>query len=317
MSAATPFEVWNDDLAAICGSYFGVPNRGQDRVAGRVAVRAYGTLDVADISDDIDRIVRDRRGIRQDDAEHIFLVMQVDGRLGVDHNGQHTVLEAGDCILLDSTKEGTLQNLHDQRRILSFHLPRQSFLNERGAVPEIGGALTRGTLASRLLRRRLGQVLQGRGTTGRADLLFDLVHHAFARPGVGLKDMALESSAGRYALALEVMDLNLGYEALSLPWLAGQIGLSPRQLQRVFHDRGTSFREVLRAKRYRFVLEHLERLPSAHGNIAALAYEAGFRDLSNFNRGFRRRIGMTPRDYHARAHARMAQKSKISKTDRD
>ncbi len=311
MRHATPFEVWNDDLAAICGSYFGVPNKGQQDVFGRIAVRGYDTLDVADISDDIDRIVRDRRGIRQDEAEHIFLVMQVDGKLGVDHNGGHSVLAPGDCVLLDSTKEGTLQNLQDQRRFLSFHLPRQSFLNERGAAPQIGASLSGGTMTSRLLQRHLSQVLHGSSASGRDDLLFDLIHHAFARPGEDLANLALENSARRYTMALDLMDLNLGNEVLSLGWLAKQIGLSTRQLQRVFRDQDTSFREVLRSKRYRLVTENLDRMPDAHGSIATLAFQAGFRDLSNFNRGFRRRFGMAPRAYHARAVARMAQKSKI------
>lgn len=309
MRLVTPLEVWNGDLAAICGSYFGVPNKGQEDVSGRIAVRGYDTLDVADISDNIDRIVRDRRGIRQDEAEHIFLVIQVDGVLGVTHNERDSVLTAGNCILLDSTKEGSLENLGDQRRLLSFHLPRQSFLNDRGAAPQIGVPLAAGTVTSRLLQRQLSQVLNGSGGSGRADLLFDLVHHAFARPDEDLANLALENSARRYALALELMDLNLGHETLSLFWLAKQIGLSPRQLQRVFRDQGTSFREVLRSKRYRFVTEHLDRLPNAHGSIATLAFQAGFRDLSNFNRGFRRRFGMTPRGYHANAALRMAQKS--------
>ncbi len=311
MRHATPFEVWNDHLAAICGSYFGVPHKGQQDVSGRIAVRGYDTLDVADISDDIDRIVRNRRGIRQDDAEHIFLLMQVDGRLGVAHNDNNTVLSPGSCILLDSTKEGTLENLEDQRRFLSFHLPRQSFLNERGAVPQIGTPLAHGSLAAQLLQRQLSQVLQGGGRARRVDLLFDLVHHAFARPGEDLALLGLENRDRRYPLALELMDLNLGQETLSLGWLARQIGLSTRQLQRVFRDHGTSFRDVLRRKRYRFVTEQLDRVHDAHGCIATLAFQAGFRDLSNFNRGFRRRFGMSPRAYHACAAARMAQKSKI------
>lgn len=311
MRIATPFEIWNEDLAAICGSYFGVPNKGQEDVSGRIAVRSFDTLDVADISDDIDRIVRDRQGIRQDEAEHIFLVMQVDGELGVSHNNRDAVLMPGDCILLDSTKEGALENLNDQRRFLSFHLPRQSFLNERGTAPHIGVPLARRTHTSRILQRQLSQVLQSNNCGGRSDLLFDLVHHAFARPGSSLAQLALENSARRYELALELVDLNLGREELSLTWLAERIGLSTRQLQRVFGDHGTSFREVLRSKRYRMVTENLDRLPHVHGCIASLAFQAGFRDLSNFNRGFRSRFGMTPRAYHARAVARMAQKSKI------
>jgi AraC-like DNA-binding protein len=311
VSDATPFERWSDDLSAICGSYFGVPHRGQDRVAGRISVRAYDTLDVADISDDVSRIVRDRRGIRQDDAEHIFLVMQVEGQLGVDHNSHDTILSPGDCILLDSTKEGNLHNLGHPRRFLSFHLPRQSFLSERGAVPRIGAPLRPAGSTALALRRRLAGVLRGETATGRADLLVDVTHHAFARPGEDLAQLSPSSLASRHDLALEIIESNLRSETLTLPWLAARVGLSPRQLQRSFQARGTSFRETLRAKRYRLVTEHLDRLPRAYGNIAALAFHAGFRDLSNFNRGFRRRFEMSPRAYHVRALARMAQKSEI------
>jgi AraC-like DNA-binding protein len=35
--------------------------------------------------------------------------------------------------------------------------------------------------------------------------------------------------------------------------------------------------------------------------ISAIAYEAGFADLSHFNRAFRRRYGETPSDVRARA----------------
>lgn len=315
MRGGMPFELWNSDLAAICGSYFGVPKTRQHNVVGQIAVRAFDRLDVADISDDIDRIVRDRRGIRQDDAEHVFLVMQIAGRLGVAHNGHRATLVPGDCILLDSTKEGTLQNLGDHRRILSFHLPRQSFLSERGAMPQIGKPMERSALQARLLRRHLLRERPRGSTAACSDLLYDLVHHTFARPGDDLAGIATETEASRRALASDVMDLNLSNEALSLPWLAKRIGLSTRQLQRLFQAQGTSFRDLLRAKRYRFVVEHLDRLPRAHGRIATLAFQAGFRDLSNFNRGFRRRFGMTPRDYHASALARMAQKSEISTGD--
>ena len=311
MRDATPFDRWSHDLSAICGSYFGVPRRGQGRVAGRVAVRAYDTLDVADISDDISKIVRDWRGIRRDEAEHIFLIMQVEGALGVEHNGRSVVLSPGDCVLLDSTKEGMLANLKRSRRFLSFHLPRQSFLHERGAVPRIGEVLRTGTATAHALQRTLSRVLRGETAEGRADLLFDLAHQAFAHPGQNPAQTAHSCGAGRYALVLDLMDAHLGHEALSLRWLATQVGMSPRGLQRAFHEHGTSFRETLRTKRYRFVTEHLDRLPRAYGSIASLAFRAGFRDLSNFNRGFRQRTGMAPRDYHAGSALRVAQKSEI------
>ncbi len=311
MTGHTPFEVWNEDLNAICGSYFGVPKSGQNTVSGRITVKSFDTLDVADISGNIDKIVRNRRGIRQDDAEHIFLVMEMDGQLGVDHNGHCAILAQGDCILLDSTKEGTLANLDTHRRILSFHLPRQSFLNERGVVPRIGERLSSNSDAARTLGRHLSRVLRPEGRPGRATTLFDLVHHAFSRPDAGLASAVVSDTTTRFDLAVDLIDLNLSWDGLKLPWLAKQLGLSTRQAQRLFEEQGTSFREMVRSKRYRFVREQLDRVDGAHGRIADIAFQAGFRDLSNFNRGFRHRMGMTPREYHAQSVAGMAQKSKI------
>ena len=306
MTGHIPFEVWNDDLNAICGSYLGVPKSGQDTVAGRIKVKSFDTLDVADISGNIDRIVRDRKGIRQDDAEHIFLVMEMEGQLGSDHNDREAVLTPCDFVLLDSTKEGTLKDLDTRRRILSFHLPRQSFLNERGAVPRIGERLTGQSDAARLLRRHLTTVLRPEGRPGRATTLFDLVHHAFSHPDADLSATVVTDSTTRFDLAIDLIDLNLSWDGLNLPWLASRLGLSQRQIQRLFKAQNTSFREVLRSKRYRFVTEQLDRTGSIHGRIADIAFQAGFRDLSNFNRGFQRRMGMTPREYHASAAAGMA-----------
>jgi len=297
MNPETPFEQWFADLHAICGAYDGVPQRGQRQVRGRIAVHAFDDLAVADVSGDVAGIERDRRGIRQDDAEHVFFLIGIAGTMGVAHHGQDTRLGPGDCLLLDSTREGRLTPQGGSARILSVHLPRQTFLAERRAGLRLGQTLPAPAELTRHFFRFFGPDAARRA---RAGLLFDLIHQAFSAPQ---DSPDLTREADRWHFALDLIDAHLGSEDLSLSWLARRLGRSDRAVQRLFADQGTSFVEVVRAKRYRFVTEQLDRLPGAHGAIADLAFRAGFRDLSNFNRGFRARFGLSPRDWHRRRAA--------------
>ena len=89
---------------------------------------------------------------------------------------------------------------------------------------------------------------------------------------------------------------NLGSRDLSVITVAKRQGITPRYLHMLFEAEGTSFSQ--------FVLE--QRLASAHDMLAdwrfdhltitAVAYAAGFGDLSYFNHSFRGRYGATPRE---------------------
>jgi AraC-like DNA-binding protein len=67
------------------------------------------------------------------------------------------------------------------------------------------------------------------------------------------------------------------------------------------HLENTSFSEYVRTSRldlsHRLLCEHA----MAHRTIANLAYDAGFGDLSYFNRAFREAFGATPGDVRRQA----------------
>jgi AraC-like DNA-binding protein len=83
---------------------------------------------------------------------------------------------------------------------------------------------------------------------------------------------------------------------LSIEIVAARHRLSPRHVQRLFEEDGTSFTEYLREQRLLRAHRMLVSPRFAHLRVSDIAFEAGFSDLSWFNRLFRRRFGIAPAD---------------------
>ena len=86
--------------------------------------------------------------------------------------------------------------------------------------------------------------------------------------------------------------------ALPLAALAREAGMSPYHFLRLFRELVgmTPHQYVLRTRLNRAAL----RLRRTDEPVAAIAYEAGFNDLSTFNRRFRRVMGASPSAYRAK-----------------
>jgi AraC-like DNA-binding protein len=88
---------------------------------------------------------------------------------------------------------------------------------------------------------------------------------------------------------------NLGI-ALSLASVAARYRITPRYVQKLFERERMSFTEFVRDQRLESAHRMLWSPRFAQMNIAEIAYQAGFNDLSHFNRSFRARYGATPSD---------------------
>jgi len=89
----------------------------------------------------------------------------------------------------------------------------------------------------------------------------------------------------------------LGDDHLTIDFIARQAGLTPKQVQRLFASKGTTFSEFVLEHRLLLAQRLLTARTSPREKISAVAANAGFGDLSYFNRSFRRRFGLTPSDW--------------------
>ena len=125
---------------------------------------------------------------------------------------------------------------------------------------------------------------------------------------LGLSEGARELSSGPFAIAeassesrrvLKVKRYIRDHysEPLSLPELAAMVGMTPSSFSRFFHKRaGRSLTEYITDVR----LGHAARmLVDTTHNVSEICYMCGYNNISNFNRNFKARRGLTPKEFRS------------------
>jgi AraC-like DNA-binding protein len=92
---------------------------------------------------------------------------------------------------------------------------------------------------------------------------------------------------------------NLASPTLSIDAVAVRQRLSPRYIQMLFEEEGTTFSQYVMGQRLVRAHRILTDPRFADRSITSVAFEVGFGDLSYFNRAFRRRYGGTPSEVRA------------------
>jgi AraC-like DNA-binding protein len=105
-------------------------------------------------------------------------------------------------------------------------------------------------------------------------------------------------AARLHAIKTEILS-SLNRHELSLAGIAARHRVTSRHVQMLFESEGTTFSRFLLDQRLAHAHHMLSNPLLAKRTISTIAYEAGFGDLSHFNRAFRRRYGVTPSDIRA------------------
>lgn len=226
-------------------------------------------------------------------------------RLPDRHHGQ-------DEVVLHSGKPAHLRSNEESYKAWSLGSNSQVICVPRAqvadAVSDLDHALYRGVPQSAALDLLCGYAktlgsdigpLQGETLLQVTKTLTDLFILALGATRDAAEMTKDSARAAKLARIKADIDANLAHQELSLEWIAGRHGLSPRAIRDLFYADGTNFTDHVLTGR----LERAHKLVSnpnlRHRNITAIAYECGFGDLSWFNQAFRRRYAMTPSDLRA------------------
>ena len=99
------------------------------------------------------------------------------------------------------------------------------------------------------------------------------------------------------SLMLDYIDRHSDNPELGATMLAQKFRCSPRYVHRLFAKTGRSVGEHVNDKRMLTCVRDLLDHDCRHKTIAEIAFAAGFRDISHFNRLFKRNNGAAPREF--------------------
>ncbi|MGH6735228.1 MAG: AraC family transcriptional regulator [Methyloceanibacter sp.] len=203
---------------------------------------------------------------------------------------------------LFTNAEAAVAEAASEMRVMGINLPRQRLLERVADAEDLALAQFSDSAAARHFRRYIQFLMDG-GVDEELGLdthiettLLDLVALALGAEGESA-EIARMRGLRRARLREITAAIRAGFTdpTFSLDRVAATAGVSPRYVQELLHESGRSFSErvlELRLQKARAMLadSRFDRL-----RIAEIALDCGFNEISNFNRHFRRRFGVTPR----------------------
>ena len=303
-----PIEQFAADLHRVCGQFEVRPAEARQKMRGTVQVERRAGLEAAHVAADLQQLVRSNREIRQDAGENYFLILQEEGKALMSQNETSCLLSPGDMVLIDSACASEFTFFGDFNRQLSLHLPRGEMHARFGYELIRGGiSVPRHDPTNLALCAVLGKVF-GKAPVNAASTIYlreavfgligALLHERSGQEGFSGIDSDL-CGARALASGQAYIDSHYRNPDLSIQEMADDLGMSLRQLQRGFSAIGSTPTKYLLVKR----LEHArrgidDRRAGRRGDlISSIAYEAGFSDLSYFQRCFRRAFGTSPKAF--------------------
>ncbi len=300
-----PFGSWADDLAA---AFVRLEPR---RLADQYFEGAITRVDAAPIRVSLvtatrHTVLRLASHIASNTDDLCFVNLQLEG-LGRTTQRRHEQISApGDMTLADTTEPFAIDNCRNFK-LLCFAVPRKLLPERMLNRPQLNLSKTEtGRALSRTLSSYAELCLSGSRHPNLSALvgthIIDLISQA---PEI-LADATLERIhvPVQLSMMLDHIDRHSDNPELGAAALAAQFRCSERYVHRLFATTGRSVGEHINEKRIAACARRLLDRNDARKTIAEIAFASGFRDISHFNRLFKRCNGLAPRDYRRTTVAR-------------
>jgi AraC-like DNA-binding protein len=252
-------------------------------------------------------LFRDEDLLRDDDDRIGFVVAQ-SGELTAKHLGREVQLAPGDATMMLMSATGGVG--WRASSVLFDMLISPTEWEARGARFEavLMQHLWGKSHVMQLLRRyirsleRTGLTAFGNSPTIARRHIIDLIVLA-ATPHQSVGESSLSAVAAAHTHAIfDHLASHFSDPELSLSVVAQSLQISPRYLQRLLEKTGTSFTAHVTELRLKHAFTLLTAQATSDIRICDVALQAGFSDISHFNRLFHSRFGDTPKS--VRTHAR-------------
>jgi AraC-like DNA-binding protein len=269
-------------------------------------LRIVGSLGIASIDHSLMRVSR-TRDLLADGRDSLVLSIPGGGCVASQLDREVTI-EGGDAVLASNADVGTFTCSSAAGKSTLISLSRLELLP---LLKDFNAALIaripRNRPAMQLLMRYVG-LLEDSSPIA-PELRHAVVSHVYdlAALSLGATGDAAEMAKGRGVRAARLREArlfamrNLSRPELSATAVAEHLGVTPRYVHMLFETERLSFSEFVIAERLARAHSMLTNPRFRDRAISTVAFDAGFNDLSHFNRTFRRHFHATPSEVRGQA----------------
>ncbi|MBV8103355.1 MAG: helix-turn-helix transcriptional regulator [Hyphomicrobiales bacterium] len=244
-----------------------------------------------------------------DFADEVFLGVNITGAAVVSHRGRELTRASGDGVLFLRPEAGFISSRPKPSLFLGVRAPR-------GSLAPLVANLDRPSMwaipgQSRCLRLLTDYIrlVSRRETADSSDFGHAIATHILdlIALSVGADRDAEVAAAERGVRAARLQSIKADISSrlsdgdLSVAAVAAYHCVSSRYVHKLFETEGSTFSEYVLARRLELAYRLLTNPRLESRSITSIALDAGFADLSHFNRTFRRRYDATPTGARAEA----------------
>ena len=296
------FEYWHD---VACEKIVGHKLTPKNRMDFQAAIHSaeLGGLDLIVFENDAMDAARTSRDIAQAPHNSLLVCRQLRGGVHIEQDSRQILLTAGELAILDPQRP-YLAIYPSRSNMLLLKIPRSALEARVGRIGEITARALRrddgiGALASdhlAALPNHAGLIDAQAAVTAAAYTL-DLIAMAVVKLTAGAPP---RRSAARVLAASRLrafIDARLSDPTLGPSSVAAGTGTSARYAQALLAESGTSIVRLIQSRRLEQCERALANPAQTHRKVGEIAFAWGFSDLTHFCRLFKKRSGMTPREY--------------------
>jgi AraC-like DNA-binding protein len=241
-------------------------------------------------------------------GEDVLLGVNLAGVSTARQRGQEVTLRRGEAILVSCTEGGLAMHRPTLSHFLGVRLPHKSLAPLAANLDDATmRMIPAGNGSLRLLTNYVG-CLGPAQISDSAELGHAIAAHILdliaLSIGAGRDTIAAAQERGVRAARLRAIKADVARHLadcrLTVTAVATRHGVTPRYIHKLFAGEGVSFSEFVLDRRLAAVHRWLTDRRLEGRSIAGLAFDAGFGDLSYFNRTFRRRFNATPTEVRYR-----------------
>ena len=292
-----PFGSWADDLA---NAFVQLEPRkiAEHPFQGTISRTDATPIRISRVTATKHRVLRLRSHIARSTDELCFINLQLEGVGRYAQRGHEQICGPGDLAVVDTTEPFEIANGRDFK-LFCFAIPRHLLPRHFSERPRLTLSVTEaGRALSRTLSSYAELCLSSQAPLPLAALggghIVDLISHA--SDVLAGEPFERVNAPVLLSMMLDHIDRHSDDPSLSAATLARQFHCSERYVHKLFSKTGRSVGEHVNHKRVLVCTRDLLG-DSRNRTIAEIAFAAGFRDISHFNRLFKRSNGASPREF--------------------